>query len=421
MSSGSMLELSEDGHAALASLVSGWLARRGSEVEPGAIEVVEVEVLLSGRPGLLDVVARAGGRMAHLVLGLHPEGTDVHTLRGAEEVVLGPFADGEGPARAVNALFDAQLAPRVVAAISGEAAETVSIVRDDDAAVVLDVDDRSTLSVFPWLADRPHPAVEMLLTLDEVGFNHLAAPIARWRRHGRDLGLVQELLPESADGWALAQVSLRDLYGSRVGPEQAGGDFAVEARSLGTMTARLHLALDKAFGRGEGNPTIWAAEVASSLGQLSAGHRADPGAEETIARAAGLVGPLPTIRTHGDLHLGRTARTNQGWVVADWLPGGVDPAGVPLFRSPLADVADMCWSLHHVAMAALEERDLALRPGLEDSAGAWVARNRAAFLTGYLSTLGLDELVPLARPDVDALVALFELERAARWSQLSLA
>jgi len=410
---GSMLDLSQGRRDAFVPLVGAWLSRRGVEAEPGSIEVVEVEVLLAGRPGLLDVVARVGARVAHLVLGLHAEGSELRMLRGSEDAVLGEFRDEQGTARAVDALFDVELAPLLMIAIVGEEPGVVALVRDDDTAVVLDVEDRCTFSVFPWLTDGGHPAVEMLVRMDEAGFNHLAAPIALWRRQGRDLGVVQEQLTEQADGWALAMSSLRDLYGSRVPPEEAGGDFAVEARSLGTMTARMHLASDKAFGRRELTEREWVAQVDSLLGR--AGPAADSGSA-TARPQEGLLadqGRHPFLRPHGDLHLGRVARTNQGWVVADWWPGGADASGVPLFRSPLADVADICWSLRHVAVAALEERDLALRPRLEASAEAWAARNRRAFLSGYLGTAGVDELLPASAEATEELIALFERERSA--------
>ena len=394
---GAMLELTE--------------ARRGVE-SAGTIEVIEVEVLLAGRPGLLDVVARVDGRIAHLVLGLHGIHQEVRMLRGADDGVLGLFDDEPGVAQAVDALWDAELAPLVMIAIVGEEPGVVSIAHDDENAVVLDIEDRSSFSVFPWLTDGPRPAVEMLVRLDEVGFNHLAAPIALWRRQGRDLGIVQELLIGSAPGWALAMTSLRDLYGSGVRPEQAGGDFALEARALGTMTARMHLASDKAFGRRSGAVADWAAEVESVAERLSPDLLAVPGARDRLRALRGSDDRAAMVRTHGDLNLGRVARTDQGWVVADWLPGGVDAEGAPLFRSPLADVADVLWSLHRVAVAALEERDPALRPGLESAGAAWEERNRRAFLAGYLGTPGIEELVPADRAVVSELVAAFEMGRS---------
>jgi maltokinase len=410
---GAMLDLDGGRREVFVPLVAAWLARRGEQVRVDAIEIVEVEALLSGRPGLLDVVARVDHRLAHLVVGLHPEGTEVRMLRGADDGVLGVFHDERGAAVAVDALWDADLAPLVMIAIMGEEPGVVAISRDDDDSVVLDIEDRCSFSVFPWLAEGPHPGVELLVTLDEVGFNHLAAPIALWRRQGRDLGIVQELLTESADGWALALTSLRDLYGARVEPEQAGGDFALEARSLGTMSARMHLASDKAFGRRVGAVADWAAHVESVVQRLAPDLYSTSGLHETVRALRSSTERSPMVRTHGDLHLGRTARTNQGWVIADWLPGGVDDTGAPLFRSPLADVADMLWSLHYVANAALDERDIGLRPGLESSAEAWTTRNQRAFLAGYLGTPGIEELVPADRELVDGLISAFELEESA--------
>ena len=68
---GAMLDLGEGRRESFVPLVAAWLARRGVDQRVGTIEVVEVEVLSAGRPGLLDVVARVDGRIAHLVLGLH--------------------------------------------------------------------------------------------------------------------------------------------------------------------------------------------------------------------------------------------------------------------------------------------------------------------------------------------------------------
>lgn len=409
---GAMLDLDGGRREAFVPLLAAWLSRRGTAVA-GPLEVVEVEVLLGGRPGLLDVVGRVDGRLAHVVLGLHGPGDEIRMLRGAEEGLLGEFTDDRGVALAVDALWDADLARLLVIAIVGEEPTFVTMARDDDSAVVLDVEDHSTLSVFPWLTDGPDPAVDMLVTMDEVGFNHLAPPIALWRRQGRDLGIVQDLLTEAADGWALALTSLRDLYGSRVAPEEAGGDFAGEARSLGTMTARMHLAADKAFGRRNGAVADWAAHVESFVERRNPDLLAVSGLGETMKELRSHTDRAPMVRTHGDLHLGRIARTNHGWVVADWHPGGVDEEGAILYRSPLADVADMLWSLHHVAIAALEERDQALRPGLGAAAKAWTARNHRAFLSGYLTMPGIADLVPADRSLLDGLLSAFELEEAA--------
>jgi hypothetical protein len=225
-----MLEMDGARRRELELLVTAWLARRGV-AGAAELEVLEAEVLRPGRPGLLDLVARVDRRTAHVVVGLHAPGAEVRTLRGMEDGVLGRFSDEVGRAVAVDALFDADLAPLVVAAIVGEPVTVVSVAADDDRATVLDAEDRLSFSVLSWLTDGPDPAIDMLVRLDEAGFNHLAAPLALWRRRGRDLGVAQELLTEAADGWAVARTSLRDLYGAGGSPEEAGGDHGCPAAS----------------------------------------------------------------------------------------------------------------------------------------------------------------------------------------------
>ena len=83
------------------------------------------------------------------------------------------------------------------------------------------------------------------------------------------------------------------------------------------------------------------------------------------------------------------------------------------FRSPMADVADMLWSFHHVAVVAATERDPYGRLGLSELGHAWEVRNRRAFLSEYLVTPGIGGLVPPTRDMVRNLAAAFELERSA--------
>jgi maltokinase len=415
-----MLELNDERRRSLTQLVSAWVARRPGAGETGDhrwVEVREVEVLRPGRPGLLDVIAEVDGRLAHMVLGVRRPGQEAHFLRAVDEPVLGLFEDEVGLGVVLDALHDAELAPELLAAVTGEgsAATGVAPVADGDDGTVLAFTDRCLFTVFPWLTDGSNPGVELLVALDEAGFNHLAAPLARWRRGGRDLGLVQELLAGSAGGWALALTSLRDLYASGGAPEEAGGDFGPEARSLGTMTARMHLALDRAFGRRNAEVAALVAGIQATVAGADPRRLDDREVHEALAslRVGGL--RCPTIVTHGDFHLGRAARTDPGWVVADTMPGGVPPgASERVFRSPLADVADLLWSLHHVATVAASERDPTGRSGLAALARAWESRNRRAFLSGYLGTPGIGGLVPGDREVVRNLAAAFELERGAR-------
>lgn len=195
---------------------------------------------------------------------------------------------------------------------------------------------------------------------------------------------------------------------------------------MGTMTARMHLALAQAYGRRTVAPGRWADAVAGALAARSADEAARPEVASVLDAARALGAGGDAIRTHGDFTLTRVWRNEHGWYVGDFGPGGwpedigpdgdgmVTVEGAVAFRSPLADVADMTWSFADIAGTVARERDPGGQLGLREQASAWEARNRTAFLAGYLGVPGIGGLVPGDRQAVRTLVALFELERATR-------
>ncbi len=422
-----VVDVSDSARAALAELVTAYAARRSGWTGGGAVRVLDAEVLGPGRPGIVDVVAELDDRLVHVPFGLRAPGEEARFLPDGDDAVLGSFVDDEGPAMVFDVTRDAVVAAMLLERVSGEVvqASLVRHLRDDKASITLAMEDRIAFTVYNEVVDGPRPELEVFFALDEVGFNHLAAPLALWRRAGRDLGVAQELLAGASSGYALALTSVRDLYASGGPPELAGGDFGAEAHRLGTMTARMHLGLDKAFGRRLGDVGEWAAAIESTLGGLAPHVLERPDVEQLLGELRVLQVSSQAIRTHGDFHLGRTCRTEQGWYVVDFGSGGQPTSmagavrapdgdgGGPVFRSPLADVADMLWSLEHVATTAADERDRSGRDGLSELADAWVARNRRAFLAGYLGVPGISGLVPPGREALRVLTASFELVRAA--------
>ena len=102
-------------------------------------------------------------------------------------------------------------------------------------------------------------------------------------------------------------------------------------------------------------------------------------------------------------------------MVSDCRPGGVTGHGeVPSRRSPLADVADLLWSMHRASVVAAADRDPTGRLGLEPLGQAWETRNRRAFMAGYLGTPGISGLVGPDRNLVLRLVSFLELARSVR-------
>jgi maltokinase len=406
----------EERNQALRMLAEAWLNLHAGP--PGAdVAIVRTEVLRPGRPGLLDMVVGVGGREAHMVAGLRSVGDQPHFLRAGEEAALGLLDDDDGLAVCTDALRDAQLAPLLLATVRGVEPRSgpVAVLRDDADAVVIDCGDRGDLTVFPWLSDASRPDVDLLVALEEAGFNHLAAPLVRWVWEGRDLGVVQEPLTDRSGGWALALTSLRDLYASGGAPEAAGGDFGTESRALGTMTARMHLALDSAFLHHAEPVVLWVDAAEDEIAASDPSLLDAPGVADLVKGIRDADARLPVIRTHGNFHLGRTARTDQGWVVSDCAPGGVlgDASG-PGRRTPLADVADMLWSMHQASATAAAERDPTGRQGLEVLGQAWETRNRRSFMAGYLGTPGIGGLVGPDRDLVRRLVSLLEVARSVR-------
>jgi maltokinase len=277
--------------------------------------------------------------------------------------------------------------------------------------------DQVIVKLYRRLQHGPNPDIEMVAALDEVGFNHVAPPMGSWRRGDLDLAVAQELLKGGTEGWALALTSLRDLLAADgdLDPAAAGGDFASEAHRLGEMTARLHLSLSAAFGVHDSNVDAWVAAIERRAHTIPGDPVQQSALDRATARVIALPRVGPSIRVHGDFHLGQVMRTDVGWFVFDF----EGEPGAPLAerREPwpaLRDVAGMLRSFDYAAAVAIAERDEPHRDELATRGRAWEARNRAAFLDGYLATEQIGALLPDggSAASVNAMLGFFELEKA---------
>jgi len=117
-----MLELDAAWRSSLTSLMATWVQKHGGargDTEP-RIEILEVEELVEGRPGILDVLANVDGELAHAVLGLRTPGEEVRFVRSGDDAVLGLHEDALGLGMVVDALLDTELAPLVLAVVTGD-------------------------------------------------------------------------------------------------------------------------------------------------------------------------------------------------------------------------------------------------------------------------------------------------------------
>jgi maltokinase len=284
----------------------------------------------------------------------------------------------------------------------------------------------SLLKLFRRITPGLNPDVEIHRALTEAGSTHVAHLYGWIEADGGDeplqLGMLQQFLRTSTEGWSLALGSVRVLFSEGVvDAEDMGGDFASEAQLLGTAVAEVHQVLREQFGSSVRDAADLAAWMHRRLDETI---RAVPEvaayadhARETYERLAQL-GRVETQRVHGDLHLGQTLRTSLGWKLVDFEGEPAKPLRER--RAPDSrwrDVAGMLRSFDYAAHTV--DRDLLVddeaRAQIGLRAAEWTARNRDAFRQGYVEAsapMGETEQVLLAAYETDK--AVYEVAYEAR-------
>lgn len=375
---------------------------------PSSVVVLASEDLGAG---LLWLLAGAGGAVYQVLVGTSAADDQPDFLHGHDAQVLGVV---EGRV-AFDALLDPDHARAVLAKVCpDQEAILVRPMGAEQSNTSLVFDDTLVLKVFRRLHRGPNPDVEITTALAGAGFAHVAEPLGLWSREDLDLAVATRYLAGGAEGWALAQTSLRDLYATGCDdPAECGGDFAGEATRLGTVTATMHLALAQQLGSEPGDAGAWADSLEAQLSRLAAGDADPAAAEDFVERVRAVTDAGPAIRVHGDYHLGQVMRTDTGWFVLDFEG---EPAR-PLEErrrptSPMKDVGGMLRSFHYAAQVMLSERDVLEHGELLPMAVAWERRNQGAFLAGYFGTDGVDAILPSGSDQRDLVLAAFELDKA---------
>ena len=381
---------------------------------PAELRSVSQEVIGEGWPALVHVVVETASGRWQLVLALRPAGQWPPALEGKPEAVIGELDTEQGRALVYDALIDADLGlallSRVAPDVQAERARPLLGVEQSNSSVIFD--EAVILKLYRRLLDGPNPDAEVTRALAGAGFDNVAEPLGQWRVDGMDLAVVNRFLSNGTDGFHLALTSLRDLYGARGEPGEAGGDFAPDARRLGIITARMHVALAQAFGTGPPAAEAWAGEAEASLEGIDL-EDVDAGAvRAAFAALRSLDDAGTSVRTHGDYHLGQVLRTDAGWFVLDFEGEPLRPLEVRRRpTSPLRDVAGMLRSLHYAAAVALRQWNDDGDEEVVQLAGAWERHNAFAFLEGYAAAEGIDELLP-AEEARTVVRRAFELEKA---------
>jgi maltokinase len=410
--------------ADLATLLPDFLVRQrwygANDLELVGVEISAFDIWREEWPALIWMVADAqfeddGVARYQVPVGLRPLDQTERFLEGKGRGFLGDVETTQGVALAYDALVDPDLAIAFLEQIApDEHVERVRSLNVEQSNTSVVYDERLIMKVFRRIADGPNPDVEVTEALARVGFTHISAPVATWRRDGMDLAVVRTFLEGGTEGWQLALTSLRDVYDSRLDPAESGGDFGPEACRLGQITAEMHLKLAEAFGVGEGEPKKWADTMVANLAHSRARALDATAIAEVYESLRSVDDPGKSIRIHGDYHLGQTMRTDSGWYILDFEG---EPA-LPLEErrqpsSPLRDVAGMLRSFHYAAEIALAERgDAADEDELRALGGRWEQHVADAFRQGYFDTEGIDDLLPVSSRDREIVLNAFILAKA---------
>jgi maltokinase len=371
-------------------------------------------VSVTGTPVLRDVLPVGDdGRLA--VFETEDEYVAAPVVAAADTVRRARPGDGVFDA-ILDTIADAAPHARFAAHVFGDVPPVrgerpIDVDQSNDSVRVGD----AVVKLYPRMRPGPQPGMDVPAHLAAVGFGETPAPLGAltWRADDGQpvlLATASAFLPEAVDGWTW----FVDLVVGTLDGAVATEDALAPAGALGGLVARLHLALATPSAVFPSPVSTAAAATVqgwrrAALAVLDQAVAATDGPEgERLAALASDAGAAleqiadvdatPTMRIHGDLHVGQILRSRGRYAVSDFdgNPLATREARTAL-DAPARDVASMARAIDHVGRIAQRRH-----PGRDADVAAWIAEARARFIATYEEQLGArrEELydVRLLRP-----------------------
>lgn len=342
-----------------------------------------------------------------------PLSTDVVVYDGLRDpAIIAMYADALAAANPIGSIAFRNVAGHSID--SGMSGRVLGAEQSNTSVILGEV---LLLKLFRQISPGVNPDIELHRALAATGCENVA-PLRGWLETEQDgeltmLGMAQDFVADSAEGWTTALASVRDLLAGDREPQDAAADFASESHALGAAVAQVHADLARQLGTSERpsaksvDEILARVEAAVDVVPALADHL--PAARELIARAGAVgvaAGTATVQRIHGDLHLGQVLRTPSRWLLIDF--EGEPAKTLEERRQPdsvLRDVAGMLrsfdYAAHHLLLGSADASTQT-----HERAARWVQRNSDAFCDGYASVAGTD---PRAAAD---LLAAYELDKA---------
>jgi maltokinase len=406
-----------------------WLAAQrwygGGGVAPISVDVLHVDPLDESWPMLVWCPVEAmsaDGTVAvyQVLLGVDPDPPDEVTSHALASVAA---ADGSD-----LLVYPALEDPRLRLALARQVAPSVKVrhsaqLGGDFSNSSIVFDDAWLLKVFRRLDVGANPDAEVPVGLGRAGYEDVTpVPVGVWTRDGWDLAVMRRFVTDSVDGQVVLAQTLAECLSTRRPPHECPADVDPLARDLGATIGRMHLGLAAAFGVEPMSGDSLASLLVGRLDAVSDAGVDVGGIEDTYRQLATAEDLGSSMRIHGDLHLGQClhrpgSHGRAAWQVMDFEGEPLRPlAERRLPSSPLRDVAGIVRSLGYVTELGLIDAEVD-RDSLDDRdlvvlADAWEERAVDAFIAGYAAVDGIDALLPRSSRSRDAVLRIFELDKA---------